>query len=643
MADITIDEPGKRLLMMGNEAIARGAIEAGVKYCAAYPGSPSSEIIETLARTDVAAAFGVHSEWSTNEIVAIESAAGASFSGLRALCAMKQNGINVAADFLLAVAYSGSKAGLAVVVADDPGSHCSNNEMDWRGYVRFLDLPLLEPSSIEEANQMVRWAFDVSEDIGLPCLVRTVTRISHARGDITLGEIQRPDAKPEMGEWTRFLGLGPDSHQALHERLQEASKKFEDSPFNRYEGPADAKLVIVACSMGYAYAREALKILGLQDQVGILKVGTTWPLPKKFILENLKAAEQVLFVEETDPFLEHNVKALLANHVGKDLKLIEFMGKDTGHVQSRYGPGIGELDPDIVLKSVASVKGIEYQPLDPEYASKAESLLDNYTAGRDLAFCAGCPHRASYWVMKNALELDGRGGFVLGDIGCYSMGAGRSGFFINRTLHCMGSGVGVACGMGNLWRFGFEQPVLAVAGDSTFFHACLPAMVSARYNGARFTAVVLDNAATAMTGFQPHPGIGTDAGGNPATKLDIEQVCKGFGFQVEVCDPYEVDQAAETLYDLMQQEESNVLILRRTCGLVESRKKKKDRVHVDSEKCIGTDCGCNQFCIRVYGCPALIWNEGDQRAMVDEVVCTGCGVCSALCPKDAILVEEARS
>ncbi|GAB4345086.1 MAG: indolepyruvate ferredoxin oxidoreductase subunit alpha [Candidatus Abyssubacteria bacterium] len=641
MLGILLDEPGKRVLMMGNEAIARGAIEAGVKFCAAYPGSPSSEIIGTLAMPEVAENFGHHAEWSTNEIVALEAAAGASFAGLRSICAMKQNGINVASDFLLSVIYSGNKGGLVLVVADDPGGHCSNNEMDSRSYARMLDAPLLEPGSIEEAKEMTRWAFELSEELEMPVLLRSVTRISHARGDLCLGDIRHGHPAPRFEAYDRFLALGTITHSVLHGKFEKAREIFEKSEFNKYVGPPGAELVIITSGAGWLYSQEAVRVLGLENEVGILKLGTTWPLPNQFIVNNLKGVKRVLFVEEIDPFVENNVKSLLADYIGSELEIIKFFGKGSGHVRSRFGPALGEIDPDIVIQALAEVKGVEYQPQTPEYAERANQLLSDYTAPRDLAFCAGCPHRASYWVIKNALALDGRGGFLLGDIGCYGMGAGRSGYFLNRTLHCMGSGAGVACGLGNLQKQGFEQPVLAVMGDSTFFHATIPALINARYNGSKFVSIILDNSATAMTGFQPHPGIGVNALGDPTTAVSIEEVCKGLGFHVEVRDPFEVNDAVETLYDLMQSDESSILILRRTCGLIASRQKKKDKVTVNPEKCLGDSCGCARFCTRVFGCPALIWDQKNGRAMVDEVVCTGCGVCAYLCPAGAIEVEKA--
>ena len=293
MLSILLDEPGKRTLMMGNEAIARGAIEAGVKFCAAYPGSPSSEIIGTLARPEVAENFGLHAEWSTNEIVALEAAAGASFAGLRAICAMKQNGINVASDFLMSVIMSGNKGGLVVIVADDPAAHCSNNEMDSRMFARSLDAPLLEPASIEEAKEMTRWAFELSEELELLVIVRSVTRISHARGDLTLGPIKRVQPKPAFEAYDRFLSLGTITHSVLHGKLEKARALFEKSEFNQYVGPPGAELVIITCGTGWLYSREAVRTLGLENEVGILKLGTTWPLPNQFIIDNLKGGKQV--------------------------------------------------------------------------------------------------------------------------------------------------------------------------------------------------------------------------------------------------------------------------------------------------------------------------------------------------------------
>ncbi|UCD55985.1 MAG: indolepyruvate ferredoxin oxidoreductase, partial [Candidatus Hydrogenedentota bacterium] len=478
MLSILLDEPGKRVLMMGNEAIARGAIEAGVKFCAAYPGSPSSEIIGTLARPELAENFGHHAEWSTNEVVALEAAAGASFAGLRALCAMKQNGINVASDFLMSVIMSGNKGGLVLVVADDPSAHCSNNEMDSRAFARLLDAPLLEPASIEEAKEMTRWAFELSEELELLCIIRSVTRISHARGDLCLGPINRTQPSPRFEAYDRFLSLGTITHSVLHGKLEKARELFEKSEFNQYIGPASAELVIITCGTGWLYSREALSALGLEEEVGILKLGTTWPLPNRFIIEHLKGAKRVLFVEETDPFLEQNVKSLLPDYMGSELGAIKFFGKGSGHVRGRFGPALGEIDPDIVLQAVAEMKGVDYQPQSSDYAERAKELLSEYTADRDLAFCAGCPHRASYWVMKNALALDGRGGFVLGDIGCYGMGAGRSGWFLNRTLHCMGSGAGMACGLGNLEKFDFGCYGMGAGRSGWFLNRTLHCMGS---------------------------------------------------------------------------------------------------------------------------------------------------------------------
>jgi len=631
MSTVKIDQPGKSVLMMGNEAIARGAIEAGVDFCAAYPGTPSSEIPESLA--SVAEHFGLYAEWSTNEMVALEAAAAASLSGLRAIVAMKQNGVNVCSDFLMTVNLSGTKGGLVFVAADDPSAISSSSEQDSRNFARFADLPLLEPATFQEAKDMTKWAFEVSERVGLPCMIRSVTRLSHSRGNVKLGEI------PERDRSARFEGVyiagafAPAQHSALHQKLERAREEFEGSEFNWYVGPEEAKFVIVTSGSGWFYSREAVAALGLDAEVGILKLGTTWPLPERFIIDHLKQATEILVVEEIDPFLEQNIKVLLAEQM-KTLRPIDVYGARTGHL-----PGFGDINQDKVAKALASIRGLEYWTRDEGYAKRASELALPCLPPRMPTFCPGCPHRASLWAIKAALKLDGRNGFVTGDIGCYSLGAGPAGFFQLKTLHCMGAGTGLASGFGKLGQFGFDQPVVAVCGDSTFFHAAIPGLINARFNNSNVLMVVLDNGGTAMTGFQPHPGSGYDALGRPAPVVEIEEVCKAIGVEVKVRDPFEVDQAIEDLYDMLQDDGARVMIFRRRCYLVESKEKVRKRVFVDSEKCIGDDCGCARFCSRVFNCPGIIWDAGAKKAMIDEVVCTGCGVCATLCPSGAIVVE----
>ncbi|MEE8469695.1 MAG: indolepyruvate ferredoxin oxidoreductase, partial [Dehalococcoidia bacterium] len=449
MSTIAIDQQGRSVLMMGNEAIARGAIEAGVDFCAAYPGTPSTEITESLAR--VAERFGVYVEWSTNEIVALEAAAAASLSGLRAITAMKQNGVNVCSDFLMTVNLSGVKGGLVLVVCDDPSAISSSNEQDSRNFARFADLPLLEPATFQEAKDVTSWAFELSEKLGLPCMIRSVTRLSHSRGNVDLGEI------PQRSRSARFEGayisgaFVPAQHSALHQKLELAREEFEKSEFNWYAGPNEAKLVIVTCGSGWLYSREAVAALGLDEEVGILKIGTTWPLPERFIIDHLRQASEILIVEETDPFLEQNIKVLLAEQV-RSLGPIDVYGAKSGHI-----PGFGDINQDKVAKALASIKGLEYRTRDEQYARRASELALPCLPPRMPTFCPGCPHRASLWAIKAALKLDGRNGFVTGDIGCYSLGAGPAGYFQLKTLHCMGAGTGLATGFGQLGQFGLDQ------------------------------------------------------------------------------------------------------------------------------------------------------------------------------------------
>jgi indolepyruvate ferredoxin oxidoreductase alpha subunit len=631
MATLTIDQPGKSVLMMGNEAIARGAVEAGVDFCASYPGTPSTEITESLAR--VSDRFDVYVEWSTNEKVALEAATAASFAGLRAIVAMKQNGVNVCADFLMTLILSGTKGGLVFVAADDPSAISSSNEQDSRNFARFADLPLLEPSTFQEAKDMTKWAFDLSEKLGIPCMIRSVTRLSHSRGNVKLGEL------PEKSRTARFEGsyisgaFVAIQHSALHDKLERARPEFEESEFNWYEGPKDAKLIIVTSGSGWLYSREAVAALGLDGEVGILKSGTTWPLPERFVTDHLEGVTEILVVEETDPFLEHNLKVLIAEQA-KALGLMQVYGAKTGHL-----PGFGDISQDKVAKALAGIKGMEYKLRDEAYKQRANELALPSLPPRMPTFCPGCPHRASLWAIKAALKLDGRDGFVAGDIGCYSLGAGPAGFWQIKTLHCMGGGTGLATGFGQLGRFGFDQPVISVCGDSTFFHAAIPALINARFNNSNILMVVLDNGGTAMTGFQPHPSSGRDALGKPAPVVEIEGICEAIGARVRVRDPFEVDEAIGDLYDMLQEDGAKVMVFRRRCHLVETKEKGKKRVFVNPERCIGDDCGCARFCSRVFNCPGIIWDADARKAEIDEVVCTGCGVCATLCPKDAIAVE----
>jgi indolepyruvate ferredoxin oxidoreductase alpha subunit len=645
MANIEIDAPGTSQLFIGNEAIARGALEAGIGFAAAYPGTPSSEILGSLAQ--VAKKIGIYAEWSINEMVAMEAAAGASFAGIRALAAMKQNGINVVSDFLANLVMSGTgKGGLVLVSCDDPSAISSSNEQDTRPAAKWLDIPLVEPGDFQEAKDMTKWLFDLAEELGTICILRSVTRIAHARGNVKLGELptkqhrayfeQIHDLKNVMP--TTFMPI-PSSlrHFFLHMKLEKACEKFESSPFNRYVGPDKPDLLIITSGSCWLYSQDAIEALKLRDRVGILKLGTLWPLPERFVTEHLNKSDKVLFVEEIDPFIERSVMELAGNFPPNAARPI-FYGKRSGHINA-----YGELNPDMVIKAISTILGLTYQPRDIQYSKKAEAVAKSSVPERSMTFCAGCPHRATFWAIKNALKLDGRDGFVTGDIGCYSMALGPAGFFQVRTMHCMGAGAGVANGLGKLGQFGFNQPVIAVVGDSTFYHATIPALINGIYNQSKFILVILDNSATAMTGFQPHPGTGMTAMGEPTKVVSMEALCRSLGAHVEVCDPFDLKGTTNTLLNMMAEDGgAKVAIMRRSCELVRAKKEKLPyKVHIDVDKCIGEACGCDRLCTRIFLCPGLVWDKKTGKSRIDEVICSGCGVCADVCLQGAIIREAA--
>jgi indolepyruvate ferredoxin oxidoreductase alpha subunit len=469
-------------------------------------------------------------------------------------------------------------------------------------------------------------------------LIRSVTRVSHARGNVILDELPQSTPRPEFERSRRFVALpAVANHKLLHEKLDRVKSIFETSPFNFYRGPEKPELMVVTSGSGWMYSLEAVMNLNAQDRIGILKLGTTWPLPENFVLKHLKQADRLLFIEEVDPFLENNVKEIYAQSCFL-LGLKSFFGKASKHV-----PDVGDLNPEIVTHAIQNIINIFYEPRPADYSLRAQEAASELIPARALSFCAGCPHRATYWAVKTAIALDGRDGIVLGDIGCYSLGLGPSGFGQMKTLHAMGSGTGLACGLGQLDRFGLEQPVIAVCGDSTFYHAAMPALANAYYNGASFLLLLLDNSATAMTGFQPHPGTGETATGKEAPVIDLKAICEVFGAHVEVVDPFDVAATVATLMRLLQEEKGlRVLILKRECALVSAKHQKRlYQVEVDQKLCLGETCGCNRLCTRIFKCPGLMWDKTAGKARIDEAICTGCGVCSEICPASAIRKEKA--
>jgi indolepyruvate ferredoxin oxidoreductase alpha subunit len=627
---------------MGNEAIARGALEAGVSVAAGYPGTPSSEIIETLAK--VSKDQNLYVEWSVNEKVAMEVAAAASFAGLRSLCVMKQNGVNVGSDFLLHLALTGTRGGMVLVHCDDPGALSSANEGESRHFARMLELPLLEPGDFQEAKDMIKVAFELSEEIHNVVMVRSVTRLSHASGNVVFGELAQTEKRAYFKHGGFILDPmegpmaslpAPHRHQQQQEKLKQVIAGFEESTFNTYSGPAAPELLLITSSACNLYSKEAISLMGIEDRVGLLKLATTWPLPPKLMEKYLGITDKILIVEEVIPFLEENVK-ILATELASKIGSKTFYGKREGFI-----PTTNEMNTDLVVDALLKIMQIEYEAVPDAYAKRSQELAFFGAPGRDLTFCAGCPHRASFWSIHNTLQMDGRDGFVCGDIGCYSMAVLPTGFSTLKTLHAMGSGVGIASGFGKLGQFGMDQPILATVGDSTFFHAVLPALINAVHHQSDITIVVLDNSGTAMTGFQSHPGLTVDARGDEVPAIDVTRVCEAMGATVRICDPFDIDNTRQTLFELFEMKGLKVLVLKQMCALSPEKKAKKMYdVSVDENICLGQNCGCNQLCTRIFKCPGLMWDKDKRVSNIDEVICVGCGVCASICPSGAIQRKE---
>lgn len=646
MSYLIDNREGIQHLLMGNEAIVRGALEAGVNVTTGYPGTPSSEIIETFSK--IARDRNIYAEWSTNEKVAMEVAAAASFAGLRSMCVMKQNGVNVASDFLLHLASSGTRGGMLLVTCDDPGALSSVNEGESRLFAKLVEIPLLEPGDFQEAKDLTKWAFELSEEIRNLVMIRSVTRMSHASGNVKYGPLPDTDTHAEFkfdgplldtetGPMISMILAAPAlQHEPQQEKLKKAAQLFEDCPFNTYNGPESPELLIITSSACTLYVKEAVNLLNLEDRVGILKLATTWPLPPNLIKKNLMRTDKIFVVEEVLPTLEENVKILAAD-MAAETGVKTFYGKYSGHI-----PSVGELNPDIVLSALAKILNINYRSIEPSFAQRVEKLEETMAPARGMTFCPGCPHRASYWSIHNAIALDGRNGFVCGDIGCYVMGTLPSGYSTVKTLYSMGSGSGLASGFGKLKQFGLDQPVLAVCGDSTFFHAAMPALTNAIHHKSPFTLVLLDNRGTAMTGFQSHPGSSVNVMGEDAPALDIEAICRAMGAKVESADPFNLEETRETLNHLMEYKEgAKVLILRQACALSPERRGKKNfEVMIDESICLGENCGCNRLCTRIFGCPGITWDTEKKVSRIDTIICAGCGVCADICPAGAIHKKE---
>jgi len=590
----TADKYGGSAFLSGNEAVARGALEADVRVAASYPGTPATEILTTL--TLLAKNRGVYTEWSINEKVAVEVAAGAAMCGVRALASMKNVGVNVASDALMTLSYTGVVGGLVVAVSDDPSMHSSQNEQDTRFFAVNASLPLLDVGNAQEAKDMAIAAFELSETLQLPVILRLTTRVSHGKETVKLGRVKGLKRKAAFDKdtprWTMTPANAQRRQEVLYQRLTAAKGLAEKSPLNIIEDN-QSSVGIVGSGVGYYYARSILD----RKRFSWLKLGFVHPFPDKLVADFALKVKKVVVVEELWPYLEGNINRLGINAVGKRaLGLKE----------------VGEYNPEKIREAFASI-GLTSKPIGAQPLN---------LPSRPPALCPGCPHRAFYYAL-NAVKKDK---IATGDIGCYGLGCLPPLNSIQTAL-CMGAGISEAAGMRHA---GVEDTVFAVIGDSTFFHAGMPALLNLSYNYARVCVVIMSNQTVAMTGNQPTPETGKTAMGKAPKAIRIEGIVKALGIdRVETVDPYQVDETQKAIKAVMSYDGPSVIISKRTCALLAD----KGKPRTVSEQCIS--CG---KCVTAFGCPAISIESG--KAAIDSSLCRGCGVCQQICPYNAIVSEQ---
>jgi indolepyruvate ferredoxin oxidoreductase alpha subunit len=587
--------------MSGNEAIARGAWEAGCRVAAAYPGTPSTEILQFMTRYPE-----VDAQWSTNEKVALEVCAGAATAGARALAAMKHVGVNVAADPLFTLSYRGVKGGLVVVTADDPQIHSSQNEQDNRQYARAAKLPMLEPSDSDEGIRFTKIAFDMSEKWDCPVMVRTTTRISHGQSMAETGE--REEGRVEIGvtrdvsKLVMLPAFALQRHHVVEERMDRLVEFAETFAENRIEG-GDRSMGIISSGVAYQYAREAY------PKASFLKLGMVWPLPKELFRKFADSVDRLYVVEELDPFIEEWVRGLGIEIIGKSVF-----------------PRVGEYSPSLIRKAVSG-----------DAAQATDIRLDPELPARPPIMCPGCPHRGLFVALR---DLDA---FVCGDIGCYTLGSLPPLSAMHSNL-CMGAGVGESFGIEK--ATGSHGKTAAVIGDSTFFHSGITPLLDMAYNQSRGTVIVLDNRTTAMTGRQDHPGSGRNLRGGEAPMADILKLAEGLGVKrVRTVDPYNLEQTRAAIKEELEAEQLSLVISKSPCMLIPaSAELRRPPLQVDPARCTGC-----KTCLKV-ACPAMsfekepgeyVTREGKTKkrtgsSQIDELLCTGCGVCLQVCRFEAI-------
>ena len=576
-------------LLLGNEAVARGLYEAGVRVVSIYPGTPSTEITEAAAQYDE-----IFCEWAPNEKVAAEVAAGASFGGARSFCAMKHVGLNVAADPLFTMSYIGVNGGMVFGVADDPGLHSSQNEQDSRNYAIAAKLPMLEPADSAECKQYAKLAYELSEQFDTPVILRLTTRVSHSRSIVELGERAALDLKPYEKNPAKNVMLpafAKPKHHAVEARTEKLREWSEASGINTLEDN-HAKIGIITAGVVYQYAHE---VLG--DSVSYLKLGMVNPLPDALLRDFASRVETVYVIEELDDIIETHCKK-----IGLDVH-----GKDTF-------PRCGEFSQAVIAKCLG--RGL------PQSKAVAEAI-----PVRPPVMCCGCPHRGLFYELKKHKV------YVSGDIGCYTLGASAP-LSAMDTCVCMGASVSALHGYNKARGPEAEHKSVAVIGDSTFIHSGITGLIDIAYNRSNSVVIVLDNSITGMTGHQQNPTTGYTIKGDPTSAVDLEALCHAVGIQrVRVCDPYDLKSVDQALKEELAADGPSVIISRRPCALLKYVKAKPP-LRVDTERCIGC-----KACMGI-GCPAISMRGG--RAAIDQTQCVGCGVCTGLCPKSAICAQEVK-
>ena len=597
----------KKEYVMGNGAIALGSLSAGVKVVAGYPGTPSTEIIESIYK---APHKDVHLEWSVNEKVAMEVAAAASMAGARSLVTMKQVGLNVAADPLMSLAYVGVKGGMVVVVADDPGPISSQTEQDTRMFSNFCRIPVFDPASPEQAFEMVQDAFDYSEKYHTPVILRPTTRVCHAYASIEVDENYA--VKPYEGfvkdssKWVIFPKLSFKNRAIIEKRNVEIGQDFSNYKFNTVLNPKpQSKKAVIATGVSYSYTREFLYD---KDDICLIQVGTAHPLPEDFLLKALDGIDEVMCIEELSPYLENEVTRLC----GKQHLSLKVYGKNTGHVALS-----GENSVNSVEAVLSKFLGIESKTIN--FASDAPKA-----PVRPPVLCAGCPHRGAFYAVKVAMRR--KKAYFCGDIGCYTLGNAQPLDMVDTCL-CMGAGFTMAQGFNHVDP---EATSFAFIGDSTFFASGLTGVVNAVYNEANVIFCILDNSTTAMTGHQPHPGTGFNLMGNFVDKVDIQKVLEGIGVtKIVNVNPDNLKECVDAVKDCAEIKGVKAIIFKAPCIAIV---KPKATCEI-SDRCKGKKC---RICIKQLGCPAIVMAE--DKVVIDKNLCTGCTLCSQVCPHKSIEV-----